>query len=171
MSLVLRHQPEKIGLNLDENGWASVDELISKVKANGLPLDRELLEAVVRDNDKQRFTFSEDGDRIRANQGHSLSVNLNLESRKPPKILYHGTAIRFLDSIKEDGLDKRARQHVHLSDNLDTAAKVGARHGKAVILGVRALEMKEKGHTFFKSKNGVWLTDSVPVEFLIFPGE
>jgi putative RNA 2'-phosphotransferase len=164
LSLVLRHQPEAIGITLDENGWANVDELLAKTKERGLTL--ELLQRVVAENDKKRFSFSDDGTRIRANQGHSLEVDLQLEPMTPPEVLYHGTATRFLDSIFAQGLIPGNRQHVHLSDNIATARQVGIRHGKPAILKVDASAMMKRGHKFFRSANGVWLTAAVPVEFL-----
>ena len=170
LSLVLRHKPEEIGLVLDENGWAEVAELIRLANTRGHRLTRPLLERVVADNDKKRFAFSEDGVRIRANQGHSVEVDLALPPSEPPELLYHGTASRFVDSIRAEGLHSGNRQHVHLSLDVTTATKVGQRHGKPVILVVRAREMSTAGHTFFLSANGVWLTERVPVEFITFPG-
>ncbi|MDB5335656.1 MAG: Phosphate acetyltransferase [Planctomycetaceae bacterium] len=169
LSLVLRHQPEVIGLNLDEQGWADVEELIRLANKDGRQLTRELLEQVVTENDKQRFAFSDDGCQIRASQGHSVEVDLDLAPLEPPVILYHGTASRFLDSIRATGLHSASRQHVHLSLDEVTATKVGARHGRPVILNVLAREMFSAGHQFFLSANGVWLTESVPVKFIEFP--
>lgn len=169
LSLVLRHQPEKIGLNLDEQGWADVAELIRLANQDGHQLTPELLQRVVSENDKQRFAFDDDGLKIRASQGHSVEVDLDLPSTEPPAILYHGTASRFLDSIRATGLNSASRQHVHLSRDETTATKVGARHGRPVILIVRAAEMFAAGHQFFRSANGVWLTEVVPVQYLEFP--
>lgn len=162
LSLILRHKPETIGLKLDKNGWADIDELIEKSK--DISLTRELIDEVVQKNDKRRFII--DGNRIRANQGHSIEVDLELKPLTPPDILYHGTATRFLDSIMQTGITKQSRQHVHLSQELETAISVGQRHGKVAILEVNAQEMLAKGHTFYRSENGVWLTDIVGVEFL-----
>lgn len=169
LSLVLRHQPDAIGLTLDENGWADVEELIRLANNSGRRLTRPLVESVVAENDKKRFALSEDGQRIRASQGHSIDVDLALSPAHPPHRLYHGTATRFLDSIHVGGLHSANRQHVHLSANIPTATKVGQRHGKPVVLVVRADQMAFAGHTFFLSANGVWLTERVPVEFLEFP--
>ncbi|MEO1436965.1 MAG: RNA 2'-phosphotransferase [Bacteroidota bacterium] len=166
MSLVLRHQPDVIGLELDDQGWANLDELIDKMNQKGKAVDRGLIEHIVATNNKKRFIISDDGTRIRANQGHSINIDLALQAIEPPVILYHGTATRFLDRIFEYGLQKRNRQHVHLSDDLTTAMNVGQRHGKPVILEVQALEMHQKGYPFFRSENGVWLTDHVPENYL-----
>ncbi|RUM69402.1 MAG: RNA 2'-phosphotransferase [Sulfurovum sp.] len=162
LSLLLRHKPETIGLKLDENGWADMDELIKKSKKRGLT--RALIERVVEQDDKQRFSI--EGNRIRANQGHSLAIDLGLKAVTPPEVLYHGTAIRFLDSIMKMGLTKQKRQYVHLSKEIETATHVGMRHGKVVILEVDAKGMYEAGYLFYLSENGVWLTDVVPKEFL-----
>lgn len=170
LSLVLRHQPEVIGLILDDSGWADIDTLIRLSQAHK-PLTRALIEQVVEENSKQRFAISDDGRRIRANQGHSIDVELGLQPLAPPTLLYHGTATRFVDAIRREGLVKRSRQHVHLSADADTATAVGARHGKPAVLIVRAGEMAAAGHAFFRSENGVWLTDAVPVGFIDFGGE
>ena len=164
LSFVLRHHPEEIGITLDENGWVDVDVLLSAMAEHGRAIRREQLEDIVATNDKQRFAI-EDG-RIRANQGHSVSVDLDLSERQPPDVLYHGTATRFVDAIRAQGLSKMSRQHVHLSADEATASKVGVRHGKLVILRVDAAAMVRDGHVFFCSKNGVWLVDHVPPEFL-----
>ncbi|MTB52357.1 RNA 2'-phosphotransferase [Lewinella sp. W8] len=166
LSLVLRHKPEVIGLKLDASGWAEVSHLLAQLERHGTAISRAELQYIVDHNDKQRFRFSEDGLRIRANQGHSIEVELGLRATPPPKVLYHGTARRFVDSILRTGLERRSRQHVHLSDNLETAIKVGGRHGKPVVFHVRAAAMAADGHTFFRSDNGVWLTEAVPTEFL-----
>lgn len=169
LSLVLRHKPEEIGLTLDENGWAEVEELLRLASQKGRRLTRPLLEQVVAENDKQRFAFSDDGQRIRANQGHSVAVDLALPPTIPPELLYHGTAARFVASIRAEGLHAGNRQHVHLSRDVPTATKVGQRHGQPVVLVVRAREMSAAGHPFFLAANGVWLTERVPVAFLLFP--
>jgi putative RNA 2'-phosphotransferase len=169
LSLVLRHKPEEIGLTLDENGWAEVEELLRLANERGRTITRPLLDRVVAENDKKRFAFSDDGTRIRASQGHSVEVDLNLPPVEPPELLYHGTATRFLDSIRSQGLHSASRKHVHLSADAATAVKVGQRHGRPVVLVVRARDMHAAGHRFFRSANGVWLTDNVPVEFLTFP--
>ena len=162
LSYILRHNPSSIGLALDTHGWTDIDELIEKSK--DMDLDRALLEEVVDTNAKKRFAI--DGDKIRANQGHSIIIDLELKHLSPPNKLYHGTATRFLDSIMRYGLTKQARHHVHLSNNIDTAINVGKRHGKVAILELDAKKMDEEGFIFYCSNNGVWLTDSVPVRFL-----
>lgn len=166
MSLVLRHQPEVIGLTLDENGWAHVNELIEKLNANGAAADIALIKEVVATNDKKRFAFNEDQTRIRASQGHSIAVELDLKETIPPEYLYHGTAERFLESILSTGLQKQSRQHVHLSATAETAIAVGGRHGKPVVLLIKAKEMHGNGYLFYLSENNVWLTDQVPVAFI-----
>lgn len=169
MSLVLRHNPGKIGITLDPQGWVEIDELLAAANRSGTALDRATLLRVVAENDKQRFAISEDGRRIRASQGHSVEVDLALTPLAPPELLYHGTATRFLESIRREGLVKQSRQHVHLSADETTAVKVGQRHGRPAVLTVRAGAMAAAGQQFFRSDNGVWLTDHVPPEFLVFP--
>jgi len=168
LSLVLRHQPEKVGLTLDHEGWVSVAELLNALAAFGFPLTLEELQEVVRSNDKKRFSFSPDRLLIRASQGHSVSVELGYEPKAPPSILYHGTAERFLSSIREQGLIKGQRHHVHLSDNQETATTVGRRYGKPVVLRVASERMHKDGYLFFRSENGVWLTEGVPVAYITF---
>lgn len=166
LSLVLRHDPDRIGLQLDREGWAEVDHLLACLAGAGKITSRDELETVVAENDKQRFRFSDDETRIRANQGHSISVDLALEQVQPPTILFHGTATRFLDSIRKQGLLRGSRQHVHLSAEKATAHKVGQRHGRPIILKVEAAKMAAEGFEFFRSDNGVWLVDHVPVGFI-----
>ncbi|MCU7937554.1 MAG: RNA 2'-phosphotransferase [Candidatus Thiodiazotropha sp. (ex Dulcina madagascariensis)] len=168
LSFVLRHKPEAIGLVLDEQGWAYIDELINKANQSGevAALDRSLIQQVVDTNDKKRFVISEDRQRIRAAQGHSIDVDLQLKPATPPEFLYHGTATRFLDSILKEGLKPQQRQYVHLSKDIETATAVGQRYGKPVILKVKALFMYEQGFTFYLSVNGVWLTERVPITFI-----
>ena len=168
LSLVLRHQPEKIGLSLDESGWASVERLIEASSRRGFDFTREELQNVVDGNDKKRFSLSEDGLWIRANQGHSIEVELGYAPTAPPEFLFHGTAERFLTSIRQQGLIRGKRHHVHLSADVDTAMKVGRRHGKPVALRIKADRMYRDGLVFYLSANGVWLTDRVPVEYLVF---
>ena len=168
ISLILRHQPQKIGLQLNDYGWANVNELIQKSNAFGVKFSKLDLEEVVANNNKQRFSFSDDGSQIRANQGHSIKINLGYEAVAPPETLFHGTATRFLDKIKEGGLQKMKRHHVHLSANRDTAVSVGKRHGKVIVLTIEAKAMYQAGFEFFVSDNGVWLTDHVPTEFIDF---
>ncbi len=170
MSLVLRHAPATIGATLDAQGWADVNQLLARAAQHGTPVSRAQLDAVVRSSDKQRFAFSDDGTRIRANQGHSLTtVDLRLEAAEPPALLYHGTASRFVDAIRAQGLRPGARQHVHLSREQGSATTVGARHGRAVVLVVDAGAMHRQGHAFYLSANGVWLAGAVPAAFLTFP--
>ena len=167
LALVLRHQPEAIGLALDGEGWADVDELIAKAAARGRVFNRATLARVVADNDKKRYALSEDGTRIRAVQGHSTAtVALAHAEHEPPDVLYHGTATRFLDSILAQGLIPGTRHHVHLSADEETAVKVGQRHGKPVVLAIAATRMRTEGHVFYRSENGVWLVAAVPVAYL-----
>ncbi|PMY60825.1 MULTISPECIES: RNA 2'-phosphotransferase [Pseudomonas] len=167
LSYVLRHEPQAIGLLLDSEGWAEVEALIGGAAREGHQLTPELIAEVVASNDKKRFALSEDGQRIRAVQGHSSkTVNLQLAEQQPPAVLYHGTATRFIDSINEKGLIPGSRHHVHLSQDLATAETVGQRYGKVVILKVAAQDMQAQGFTFYQAENGVWLTDHVPVDFL-----
>ncbi|KRP92715.1 MULTISPECIES: RNA 2'-phosphotransferase [Bradyrhizobium] len=166
LSLVLRHQPETIGLVLDSHGWASIDDLIAKANAAGTKFGRDDLLRVVAESDKKRFSLSPGTDRIRAAQGHSVSVELGLAPQEPPSILYHGTATRFVEAILSEGLKPQARQQVHLSSDEATAQRVGQRHGKPHIFKVDAGSMHAKGFKFFRAENGVWLTDHVPPEFL-----
>ena len=168
LSLILRHKPETIQLTLDENGWAQVDELITKAKDNNVPLTLENLKRIVETNDKKRFVFSEDGKRIRASQGHSLQVDLQLKEAVPPHQLFHGTALKNLDSIKKEGLLKGQRHHVHLSADRQTAQRVGARYGKPGVIRVNAAAMHQDHFLFFQSENGVWLTEAVPSRYLDF---
>lgn len=172
LSLVLRHQPETLGLQLDAEGWVGIDTLIAAANNKGTRLDRALLQTVVDTNDKKRFTISDDGLRIRAAQGHSLkTVDLGYTAVTPPATLFHGTATRFLDSIRQQGLVPGSRQFVHLSQELATATKVGARHGKVVVLEVQAGRMQQAGIEFYRAENGVWLTSQVPAQFIIIPPE
>jgi putative RNA 2'-phosphotransferase len=162
LSLLLRHKPQTIGLKLDANGWADINELIEKSK--NIKLDRALIDEVVAKNDKQRFII--ENNKIRANQGHSIDVDLEFKTIEPPSVLYHGTATRFLDSIMKIGLTKQKRQQVHLSQEIKTAIAVGKRHGKVALLKIDAEKMFEKGYEFYLSENGVWLTDNVPLEYI-----
>ena len=162
LSLILRHKPQIVGIELDEHGWADVDELIRRVKN----LDRATLEQIVAADEKQRYSFSADGKLIRANQGHSIPVDVELEELAPPKILYHGTGEKFSASIKNFGLLKKSRLYVHLSGDIDTAEKVGRRHGVPKIFLVESGKMFVDGFKFFRSVNGVWLTEHVPAKYL-----
>ena len=169
LSLILRHKPKVVGLSLDENGWAKTQELLEKMKRNGSGLDLQQLMEVVENNDKKRFSFSADLSRIRANQGHSVKVELDLQETIPPDRLYHGTSEKNLLSIKEKGILKRQRHHVHLSADEATALKVGSRHGKPVVLLIKAKQMHEQGIKFFRSENEVLLTENIPSEFIEWP--
>lgn len=166
---VLRHAPESVGLRLDEAGWVDVDALLAAARGAGVRLDRATLDRVVAENDKKRFAFSPDGQRIRASQGHSVDVELGLAPVEPPEVLFHGTADRNLDSIRRDGLIPGRRTHVHLSADEETAVRVGGRHGRPVVLRVRAGELHRAGHPFYRSDNGVWLAAAVPPEHIEFP--
>lgn len=166
LSYVLRHRPDSIGLQLDANGWADVDELLRRLAEHGKPVARDLLDRVVAENDKQRFAFDAQRARIRASQGHSIDVELGLEPVQPPDVLYHGTASRFVTSILATGLRAGGRQHVHLSGDVDTARRVGTRHGVPVILRVDTARMRTDGAVFYRSDNGVWLTGPVAPRYL-----
>ncbi|MGI5481879.1 RNA 2'-phosphotransferase [Streptomyces lavendofoliae] len=163
----LRHQPERIGLVLDPHGWAGIDDLLRATAEHGVRISRAELEHVVAVNDKRRFTI--DGDRIRANQGHTVEVDLDLPAAEPPAYLYHGTVARHLPAIRAEGLRPMARHHVHLSPDRETATGVGARRGRPVVLAVDAGAMRRDGHVFHVSANGVWLTAAVPPAYLRFP--
>lgn len=165
LSYTLRHCPEDIDLTLDSQGWADIAELIAKAPAQ-LSLTADLIDQIVSTNDKQRFKICDDGKRIRANQGHSIKIDLQLEPQQPPAILYHGTATRFIDAIFFEGLKAGNRQHVHLTDNKITAHKVGQRHGKPIVLTIDAQNMFKQNHKFYLADNNVWLTDIVPSEYL-----
>jgi putative RNA 2'-phosphotransferase len=167
LSYVLRHHPELINLNLDENGWANVDKLITKSKRDSYEgFTFEELDEIVQTNEKKRFAFNEDKTRIRASQGHSIEINLALIPQRPPEFLYHGTAHSNIESILEKGIEKRNRQHVHLSQDKETATKVGMRHGKPIILTIRTGKMFEDGIEFYLSENDVWLTDFVDAKYI-----
>ncbi len=163
LSLILRHKPETIGIKLDENGWANVTELLNKINKG---VTFEMLEEIVETNDKKRFAFNEDKTKIRASQGHSVKVDLELMVLAPPNILYHGTADRFVDSIINEGIKVKSRTHVHLSDNYETAVNVGSRHGRVVVLEIDAKRMWDDGYKFYLSENKVWLADGVPSKYI-----
>ena len=165
ISLILRHKPETTGITLDKNGWANVDELIKGVNKTH-PLDIEILKEIVRTDNKQRYSFNEDMTLIRANQGHSIPVDVELERVSPPQYLYHGTGEKYVSSIDEQGLMPKSRLYVHLSCDVETAIRVGARHGKPVVYRVLAKHMEEAGFVFYKSINNVWLTKEVPTIYL-----
>lgn len=168
LSLILRHQPHLINLAMDEGGWAEVEELIRKSHSRGMKFDLETLQYVVENNDKKRFSFSPDFKKIRANQGHSIDIDLGLVAKEPPPFLFHGTAVQNINSIKEKGLIKGKRHHVHLSTEEDTARKVGMRYGKPVVLKIQSGKMQQDGIEFYQSENGVWLTVRVPREYIEF---
>lgn len=167
ISLLLRHKPEVIGLTLDLHGWAEVDGLLEKINASGrYHIDRAILDEIVRTDSKQRYSFSDDGTKIRANQGHSIPVDVELEKAVPPALLYHGTGERFVAGIMREGLKPMSRLYVHLSKDEVTAKKVGSRHGNPVVLTVDAKKMTEDGYSFYLSANHVWLTKNVPTKYL-----
>ena len=167
LSLVLRHQPETIGITLDENGWTDVSTLLAKLQSKGYRISVDQLRYIVETNKKKRFAFNDDESRIRASQGHSVEVDLGYREKQPPQFLYHGTATQFLELIRADGLKKMSRHHVHLSSEKQTARSVGSRHGKPVVLIVKAEEMAASGHVFSQSENGVWLTDHIPAAYIV----
>lgn len=166
LSKYLRHAPHELGLTLQPGGWVPVDDLLAAAENNGFPIAYDELVDCVETSDKQRFSFDVSGELIRANQGHSVEVDLQLEEQEPPETLYHGTVERFLPSILEQGLIRGKRHHVHLSIDKETALKVGARRGKPMILSIDSGRMRGDGHVFYLSTNRVWLTDSVPPEYL-----
>lgn len=167
ISRILRHKPEIIGITLDAHGWADVAELISGINATGkYRLDRSMLEEIVRTDHKQRYSFNEDRTKIRANQGHSIPVDVELKTAEPPEMLYHGTGKKYVASIRTEGLKPQSRLYVHLSRDVETAMNVGSRHGKPYIFRVCAGEMFRQGYQFWISENGVWLTKAVPAEYL-----
>ena len=167
LSLALRHKPEALDLTLDKNGWAKVEDVLTGLAKQGKEVDLGTLQQVVEENNKKRFSFNDLGDKIRANQGHSIKVDVELKEAIPPDILYHGTVAKYIDIIMGSGLKKMSRQHVHLSHETSTAESVGSRRGKPILLRVKARKMVADGYKFFLSENGVWLTDHVPVKYLI----
>ena len=169
LSLILRHEPERVGLILGDAGWVGVDELLKAVNGHGVSLTLDELKHIVATSDKKRFAFSEDGLLIRASQGHSVEVDLEYPPQTPPELLYHGTATRFLDAIRQDGLQKMQRHDVHLSAETRVTLQVGGRHGKPALLTIRAGDMHRAGFVFRCSANGVWLVDHVPAQFIEFP--
>ena len=166
LSLLLRHRPETFDLTLDSEGWVGVTELLAALERQQRSMSLTELKSLVANCRKQRFTISQDGSKIRAAQGHSVDVDLQLEAKIPPKVLFHGTVAKFLDGIFEQGLKPQTRQFVHLSTDIETATQVGKRRGVAVVLRIETTEMTQKGHTFYLSENGVWLTKHVPPEYL-----
>lgn len=166
ISLVLRHKPDAAGIKLDEHGWANVDELISGINETGRVITMEMLEEIVATDSKQRYSFSDDKTLIRANQGHSVPVDVELKEQEPPEFLYHGTTDKFLESISENGIKHMSRLYVHLSSNIETAIKVGKRHGNPIVLKVRSGDMAKDGIKFYLSENGVWLTKYVDSKYV-----
>ena len=172
ISLILRHNPGAAGISLDEHGWANVQELIDGInRSDGHILDMEMLEEIVRTDEKQRYSFNEDHTLIRANQGHSVPVDVDLEEKIPPDILWHGTGEKYVSSIDRQGLIPKSRLYVHLSLDMETARKVGCRHGRPVIYQVDCRRMVQDGYSFFLSANKVWLTKEVPVQYLSKAGQ
>ncbi|MCH1941985.1 RNA 2'-phosphotransferase [Holdemania massiliensis] len=165
LSLILRHKPEVIGIQLDEHGWAKVDELIAGIRKTQF-MDQTLLEKLVAEDEKGRYAFNDDKTLIRANQGHSIPVDVELKEVQPPEVLWHGTGEKYVASIDREGLISKSRLYVHLSADFQTALKVGSRHGKPVVYAVDARRMHEEGYVFFLSVNGVWLTQRVPTAYL-----
>lgn len=166
MSLVLRHNPAKLNINLDENGWSDVDKLMQGINKKGHKVTLVDLKEIVESNDKKRFKFNDDFTKIRANQGHSINVDVELKEAKPPAILYHGTATKFLSSIEKQGLVAGSRLHVHLSSDKETANQVGIRHGKPVVLTINSEKMYADGNLFYLSDNNVWLTNSILPKYI-----
>ena len=167
ISFILRHKPEAIGISLDEHGWADVEDLIDGInRSGGHTLDMEGLEEIVRTDEKQRYSFNEDHSLIRANQGHSIPVDVELEEKTPPDVLWHGTGEKYVSSIDKQGLIPKSRLYVHLSTDMETAQKVGSRHGKPVIYRIDCRKMAEDGYSFFLSANHIWLTKAVPAVYL-----
>lgn len=166
MSLILRHKPDVIGISLDEHGWANVNELINGIAKNNTGFNMESLEEIVRTDSKQRYSFNDDKTLIRANQGHSIPVDVELEEKEPPEYLYHGTGEKYVESINRQGLIPKSRLYVHLSKNVKTAESVGERHGRPTVYLVHSGKMYKDGYKFYLSANGVWLTKKVPVEYL-----
>lgn len=165
ISLVLRHRPDAAGIQLDEHGWANVDELIDGINSTGRKINTEMLDEIVATDEKGRYGYNEDKTLIRANQGHSIPVDVDLRAQEPPEFLYHGTAKRFLENIQVEGLKSMSRLYVHLSKDKETAIKVGKRHGEPVVLQVHSGEMFRDGNKFYLSENGVWLIKSVPAKY------
>ena len=165
ISLVLRHNPDAVHIILDEHGWANVEELLAGINDTGRKINMDILEEIVATDNKERYSFNQDKTLIRANQGHSIPVDVELKEQEPPEYLYHGTATRFLDSIMNEGLKPMSRLYVHLSKDIDTALKVGKRHGKPMILKVYSGNMHRDGYKFYLSENGVWLTKKVDKKY------
>lgn len=166
MSLILRHKPDVIGIELDEHGWANVNDLISGIEKDNHGFNFELLEEIVRSDSKQRYSFNDDKILIRANQGYSINVDVELKEKEPPEYLYHGTGEKYVKSINQDGLIPKSRLYVHLSKDIKTAENVGKRHGKEIIYRINSGRMYRNGYKFYLSENGIWLTKEAPVKYL-----
>jgi putative RNA 2'-phosphotransferase len=166
LSLILRHQPQTVGIQLDKHGWANIEELLEGMSNHGQPVDMQTLEYIVANNDKKRYSFNDDKTLIRANQGHSIHVDVELEEKEPPEYLYHGTSEKYVSSIEKIGLLPKSRLYVHLSKEFSTAENVGKRHGSPVVYKILSGEMHKDGYNFYLSVNGVWLTKQVPVKYL-----
>lgn len=166
MSLILRHKPEVIGITLDEHGWASVNDLICGIEKNNPGFNMDILEQIVRTDSKQRYSFNDDKSLIRANQGHSVNVDVELKEKEPPEYLYHGTGEKYVKSINQNGLIPKSRLYVHLSKDIKTAENVGKRHGKEVVYRINSGQMYRNGYKFYLSENGIWLTKEVPIKYL-----
>ncbi|HBF7929036.1 TPA: RNA 2'-phosphotransferase [Clostridioides difficile] len=170
ISLILRHKPETIGIKLDDYGYADVNELIEKINNTGRNINIEILEQIVKEDNKQRYSFNEDRSKIRANQGHSINVNVELRELEPPRFLYHGTATRFLNNIKKEGIISKSRLYVHLSNDIDTAVQVGKRHGIPIVLKINAGKMYENDYKFYLSENNIWLCEYIPFKYVEISG-
>lgn len=167
ISFILRHRPDTIGLSLDKHGYIDVQDLINGINKNSVfNIDLNILKFIVETDNKKRYSFSEDGTKIRANQGHSVKVDLGLKEVKPPSILYHGTGEKYLESILKEGLKSKSRMYVHLSSDIDTAINVGKRHGEPIVLGIDAERMYKDEYKFYLSENGIFLAESVPVKYI-----
>ena len=166
LSLILRHKPDVIGIELDKYGWAVIDELIEGINKTGRFINEEILDEIVETNNKKRYQYNDDHTKIRANQGHSINVNVDLQERIPPKPLYHGTALNYLDKIKQLGIKKMNRLHVHLSKDIETAKNVGKRHGQPIVLVIDTKAMVEDGYVFYFSNNGVWLCNDIDYKYI-----
>lgn len=166
ISLILRHKPEIINLKIDEHGWANVDELLKGINDSGRYISKEMLNMIVETNDKKRYQYNNDHTKIRANQGHSIRVDVELHEKVPPDVLYHGTAQEYLDKIRKSGIRKMNRLYVHLSKDMETAMRVGKRHGQPIVLIINTKAMINDGYKFYYSNNGVWLCDDIAYSYI-----
>lgn len=166
ISLILRHKPEIINLKIDEHGWANVDELLKGINNSGRYISKEMLNMIVETNDKKRYQYNNDHTKIRANQGHSIRVDVELHEKVPPDVLYHGTAQEYLDKIRKSGIRKMNRLYVHLSKDMETAMRVGKRHGQPIVLIINTKAMINDGYKFYYSNNGVWLCDDIAYSYI-----